>query len=359
VFHLHPKTAWGDYFPAPSPTPYNSIFYSSRQTPSDSSVCVSNCLFSSISSSDYGGALYSASATYFLVELSSFFSIKSSAQHGGAIYFKNTDNGQSVLHGVCSYDCLSTYTSTNRGQFAYMYVNDAVSSKNYVNYSSIVRSVNANSNSWFTLYLYSGNNCCPSVNISLNGCYGDIIYCYPSVDSNYATCSFSYSSIIDNIVPGYTCFLLWRPGAKYEIKCCNILRNKQGPHTQGTIATRGILVIKESCILENNATYVFYQSSSSYTITISNYTVDRTSNNGYLTIQNPATKSFIHALNHISTKNCDSKYDSAGILTPIIQTPSSSKKQRQCSCEKFFYQCPQGNFFLSVFVLIFSFIHLY
>jgi uncharacterized protein YgiB involved in biofilm formation len=86
------------------------------------------------------------------------------------------------------------------------------------------------------------------------------------------------------------------------------------------------MMFKNSCILENNANTIFYQASS-YTITVSNCTVDRTSNNGCLTIQNTATKSFIFALNHMSTQNCHSEYDSAVTPTLFIQSPSSSKKR--------------------------------
>jgi hypothetical protein len=148
-------------------------------------------------------------------------------------------------------------------------------------------------------------------------------------------------------------------GAKFEIKSCNIIRNTQDDlNSEGTIYTNGILTIDDSCIIENNAKYIFNQGSSSYTITLSNCTVDSTSNNGYLTIKNAVTKSFILALKHMSTQNCHSIYDAVGTLAPIIQSPS--KKQIYfCSCERFLYHCPQGNFFSSTFVLIFNFIHLH
>ena len=81
-------------------------------------------------------------------------------------------------------------------------------------------------------------------------------------------------------------------------------------------------MIKNSCILDSRANCIFY--SYSYTITLSNCTVDSTSNNGYLIIQNTVTKSFLHALNHMSTQNCHSGYDSAGSLT-AIPLPTTSK----------------------------------
>jgi hypothetical protein len=69
------------------------------------------------------------------------------------------------------------------------------------------------------------------------------------------------------------------------------------------------------------------------------------------------TKSFIHTLNHMSTQNCHSKYDSAGYLTPIIQ--SSKKQKPYCSCKRLLYQPPLRKFFSLTFVLIFNFIHPY
>jgi hypothetical protein len=116
-------------------------------------------------------------------------------------------------------------------------------------------------------------------------------------------------------------------GAKCEIKNCNILRNTQGIlGTEGTIYSYGNLTIEDSCILENNANYIFRVSSTSYTSTLSNCTVDSTSGNENVITQNTVTKSFILALNHMSNLICQAEYDSAGTLTPIIQSPSPSKK---------------------------------
>jgi hypothetical protein len=209
------------------------------------------------------------------------------------------------------------------------------------------------------MVLNNGKICLPSVNISSNKCYNRLLYYTPFCDSSSITCSFSYSAFADNNVNENACIKLWGNGAKYEIKSCNILRNtKVTLGSEGTIFTYGNTNIEDSCILENNATYIFRQASSSYTITLSNCTVDSTSNNGFLTTKNTVTKSFILALNHISTENYHSGYDSAGYLTPIIQSPSPSKKQIQCcTCGKFLYQPRLTDFFSLTSVFIFNFIH--
>jgi hypothetical protein len=350
---MHIRTAWSDYFTG-TPTLLQTTEYNSRQNPSGTGVYISNCLFSSITSSDTGGALYCTSVTYFLVESTSFFSCKTSSSRG-AIYFSNS-GGQSVLHQVCAYDCCTT--GSNNYQFAYIYVKNDASGKNYVNYSSIVRCVNGYSSAYYILGLDSGNICLSAVNISLNKCHGRSgIICWPF--GNSVTCSFSFTSFSDNYATYCTCIYLNKAGSDFEIKSCNILRNTQGSlGSEGTIFTNGYLKIEDSCILDNKADRIFYQHSS-YSITLSNCTIDSTSNNGYLTTKNTVTKSFILALNHISTQNCHSEYDSAGNLTPIIQTPFSSRKQiRLCTCGGCFNNYRLTDSFESTFILIFNFIHL-
>jgi hypothetical protein len=348
---VHFRAAWDDYFPLASLNYFYSQTYSSRQTFSSTAIYISNCLFKSITStSSHGGALYycRSGTNYFLVESSSFFSCNTSSGYGGAIYVYNTDNCQSVLYEVCGYDCCSTHSSPYY-QFAWIRVNGGISNKNYVYYSSITRCVNANSNSRYTLSLYNANICCRSVNISLNKCqlYSGI-YCYPCTDYNSYTCSFSYSTFADNVANGYTCILLSKEPAKYEIKSCNIIRNTQGSlNTEGTIYTSGNLMIEDSCILENKANYIFYQRSS-YIITLSNCTVDSTSNYGNLNTRNTVTKSFILALKHMSTQYCHAEYDSVGSLTPNLQP--FLKMQMHYTCDTFINNLPKGTFF-SLFTL--------
>jgi predicted outer membrane repeat protein len=351
IFLMYFRTAWNDYFAATNPTNYNSKTYTSRQALSGTCFHVSNCLFISIESSSDGGAIYCTSFTYFLVELSSLFSCKTSSQNGGAIYFSNS-NSQCVLDMVCGYDCYSTYTSGSSWyQFAYIGVKNAAQSKNYFNYSSISRCVIVDSDSYYIICLNSGKICCPSVNISMNKCQSlPAIACFPYSDPNSVTCSLTYSSFSDNNANDYSCVWFNAGGAEYKIKNCNILRNSQVSSSYGLIYASGNLIIEDSCILENTATNTFHQGAS-YKITVSNCTVDSTSKTGNVVTQNTVTKNFILALNHMSTQNCHSEYDSAGTLTPIIQTPSSSKKQKiYYSCEKYFNQSPLSDFFFLTYV---------
>jgi hypothetical protein len=156
---MHIRTAWNDYFTG-SPTLIQTIEYGARQTLSGTSVHVLNCLFRSITSTSTGGALSCTSVTYLLVESTSFSSCSTSSGNGGAIYFSNS-GGQCVLYEVCGYDCCSTNTGSSSGQFVYIVVNNAASSKNYINYSSISRCVNENSGSHHMMYLDCGKICCP------------------------------------------------------------------------------------------------------------------------------------------------------------------------------------------------------
>jgi hypothetical protein len=345
---MNSRTAWDDYFTG-SPTHIQSKDYGTRQTYSSTSVYISNCLFRSITSTS-DGVLYCSSMTDLLVESSSFFSCKISGNNrGGGICFSGS---QCVLYKVCGNDCYA-YS----GQFDYIIASNAASNKNYVNYSSIVRCVNENTNSWNTLVHINGKICLPSVNVSMNKCGSrSVIYCNPSSDPSYVTSSLTYSSFADNIANDCTCIYFVTGGEKYEIKSCNILRNTQNSlDSYGTIWTYGNVMIDDSCILENIANRIFHQSSSSYTITISNCTVDSTSNNVYLIIQNTVTKSFILALNHMSTRNCNSEYDSVGTLTP----PFSNKEIHCRTCRKMLNHLTQGNFILLISIFVFHFIHPY
>jgi hypothetical protein len=348
-FMLFFRTAWDDYFTG-TPTLIQSKEYGTNQTLSGTSVHVLNCLFKSTTSTSHGGALSCTSVTYLLVESTSFFSCSTSTYYGGAIYFSYS-SGQCVLHEVCGYDCCSTYTSSGpHGQFAYIIVNNAASSKSYVNYSSITRCVNENSGSYRTLDLRNGNVRCTSINVSMNKCYlRSAISCHPYSDSNFVTCSFLYSSFTDNNATGYNCIYFGTSGAKYEIKSCNIIRNTQvSLSSDGTILTAGNLMITDSCILENTANYNFYSTSSSYPITISNCTVDSTSNNGYLTTQNTVTKSFILALKHMSTRNCHADYVSTVCPTLIIKL----------SCGNCSHLSQLGYLISLISTFLFNFIHL-
>jgi predicted outer membrane repeat protein len=179
MFLLHSKTAWNDYFPGINPTNLPSQTYTYRPTLSGPNVCVLNCLFSSITSTGHGGALYcSTSISYLLVESTSFFSCKTSSGYGGAIYFSNTNSGQSVLHEVCGYDCCTTDSTCCL--FDYIYFKNDISSKNYINYSSISRCVNENA--YQLLYHYDGKILCPSVNITNNKNYRDSVLFYPLIN---------------------------------------------------------------------------------------------------------------------------------------------------------------------------------
>jgi hypothetical protein len=352
-----PKFSWSEYFTGTPETTLSPGEYNSRQTPTGSSVYVLNCLFNKFTSGSSGGALHFTSATCLLIESSSFFSCKTSSNYGGAVHFSNS-GGQCVFHSVCGNDCCSTYSGGySSGQFAYISVNSGASSKNYFNYSSITRCVNEIKSSEYNLYLGSGKVCCPLVNISMNKCdYQPAIICYPYKESNSVTCSFIYCSFVDNKANKDNCIYFGTSGAEYETKCCNILRNTHVVLTsRGIIYSAGNLMIKDSCILENTPNYIFYQSSSYYTITLSNCTVDSTSNNGYLTIQNTVTKSFLHALNHISTQNCHSGYDSAGSLTAISLPTTSKEKIIYCFTYKII-RARVSDFFTFICLFIFTFI---
>jgi hypothetical protein len=354
MFLIRVRTVWNDYFPGYSPSQtFATTKYTTVQSTSSTNVFVSNSLFSGCTSASHGGALScSDSVQRLLIESSSFFSCSTSSYYGGAIYFSNTNTGECVLYKVCGNDCCSTYTSSNSyGQFTYINVQNTVSNKNYVNYSSISRCVNHNSNSYRTLYHYNGKIYSSSINVSMNKCqcYSGF-YCNAYIDSS-VTCLIWHSSFTDNIASGYTCITQYRTNAKAEMKCCNVLRNTQGSSNSiATIRFDGHSTVKDSCILMNNATYTFY-ALSNYIITVSNCTIDSTNHQNSVIFTNTITKSFIHALNHLSTQNCASEYDSAGTLTAI----GTSKN----NIVIYTYNCKPGisDLFTLTYLFMVTFIH--
>jgi hypothetical protein len=351
---MHLRTAWSDYFTG-TPTLIQKTEYGTNQTLSNTNVHVSNCLFRSITSSNNGGALSCSSVSCLLIESTSFFSCKTSSNYGGAVQFYNINSGQCVLYKICGYDCRSTHTGISHGQFSRIFVYNVATSKNYFNYSSVARCVTEISNSYFTVLHQYGKVSCISVNITMNKCYcRSGIISQPFNEKNSVISSLAYSSFVDNIAIWYTCIQLWTSGSKHEIKSCNILRNTQGTlDSEGTIYANGNVMIEDSCILENKATYIFRQSLS-YTITLSNCTVDKTTNTGGFSIQSTVTKSFILALSHISTQNCASEYDSVGTLTPIAQN-----KQIICyTYIKISYQHRLSYLIQLISIFLFNFIHL-
>jgi hypothetical protein len=347
------RIAWDEYFPGSSPSQtFATTEYTKVHSSSSTNVFVSNCLFNGCTStSGDGGALYcSSSVQHFLVESSSFFSCSTSSSSGGAIYFSS--GGECVLNKVCGNNCFSTSTSGSYGQFAAIYVQHTASNKNYVNYSSASRCLNHNSNSYITLRLQYGKTYCQSVNSSLNKCqYYSGIFFYSYADSNSVTCLLLYSSFTDNIDTGFNCIYQEGTAAKAEMKYCNVIRNLQViSDSFATIRFYGNSIVTDSCILLNNATYTFY-SSSSYTITVSNCTMDSTKYQNNVVFTNTAIKSFIHALNHISTKNCYSEYDSAGILT-VLSIPTNKAFRCSCNC-----QSRIGDLFSLTYLFIITFIY--
>jgi hypothetical protein len=358
VFLIRVRTAWDDYFSGSSPSQtFETTKYTTVQSTSSTNVFVLHCLFIGCTSTSRGGALScSGSVQRLLIESSSFFSCSTSNTYGGAIYFSNSDSGESVLYKVCGNDCNSAYTSgtSSYGEFVYNELKNSASSKNYINYSSVLRCVNHNTDSWYTFRLYYGKIYFPSVNSSMNKCqYYSGTRCVPTSDSNSITCSFSYCSFTDNNSPGYTCVIQETSAAKAEMKFCNILRNTQGtPNSGGTLRFNGDTTIQDSCILMNNATYTFY-ASSSYIITVSNCTVDSTNHYNSLILTNTITKSFIHALNHFSTQNCAAEYDSAGTLT-VVAPLNKYIIIYTCNCN---FQARISDLFSLTYLFVISFIH--
>jgi hypothetical protein len=244
---------------------------------------------------------------------------------------------------MCVFDFLSTYSVCFYGNFVYTYTNIFVTLKNYVNDSSFTLTSKSGTCQCCTLWLNYGNILCPSVNITNNECYHiSAIYCYATASSTSNTVCISYSSIVNNTANGnWICIAFGSNSVSSQlIGTCNVLNNKQTESSYGIIYANANLLIKDSCILGNDKNNkVFHEDHSSCKITISNCTIDDDifTNGRYygsVTVNKTIENSFINALSHISTRNCDSFFDSYGTLTAKPNVPSrKSRNFMSCICK--------------------------
>jgi hypothetical protein len=324
------KTTFDDFY-GPGNTnieEYTGPKYTGRQTPKNQNVYVHDCFFQSCLSSSDGGALSCDSSIYkLLIHQTSFISCQTSSSNGGGIYFYSQTNGQCIMSKVCGYNCSSFY----RGQFIYTHMNsNSINYKNHANDTSITRSLGTDTSSRITLDLYYGNILCPSVNLTNNICYyHTALLCAPTSSD---TCRISYSSIVNNTANDNTCIYFYNSATSHYVESCNILNNNQTSSSSGIIYSNTNVNFKDSCIFGNDKiNNIFYVSSSSYKITISNCTIDDDifTNGRYygsVTVIKTLERTFINALSHIVTRNCDSYFDSYGTLSVKPNTPSKSSR---------------------------------
>jgi hypothetical protein len=312
--------------------------YVSPQTPTSNYVYVHDCVFRSCTSSSNGGALYCYSGNNvikLLVGRTSFTSCRTSGQNGGAIYFDSQTSGECILNKICGFDCLSTYSIPySNGQFAYALTKSDVTFKNHVNDSSFTRTSKVGTYSSYTLRLDYGNILYPSVNMTNNECWHcSALCCYATASATSNTVFVSYSSIVNNTANGDSICIAFSSNSisTQLMDTCNVLNNKQTSYRYGIIYANANLLIKDSCILGNDKNKnIFHEYHASCKITISNCTIDDDifTNGRYygsVTVNKTIENSFINALLHISTRNCDSYFDSYGTLSakPIAPTRKS------------------------------------
>jgi hypothetical protein len=306
----------------------------SPQTPTSNNVYVHDCVFRSCTSSLNGGALYCHSSNNvikLLVSRTSFTSCRTSGQNGGAIFFYSQTSGECILNKICGFDCLSTYSGCSYGQFVYTYTKNDVTFKNHVNDSSFTRTSKVRIYPYHVLCLNYGNILCPLVNITNNECYHcSALYCHATASSTSNTVCITYSSIVNNTANGsWGCIVFNSDSISSQLMdTCNVLNNKQTLSNIGIIYAHANLLIKDSCILGNDKNKnIFYENHASCKITISNCTIDDDifTNGRYygsVTISKTIQNSFINALSHIFTHNCDSYFDSYGTLTVKPNVPT-------------------------------------
>ena len=340
---------------------YSNSWYGLTENPlipSKEDVYISSCLFYKFKCRSRGGAVSCTSSAVqrIFIEETTFTTCKITYEYGGGIFFSNTINGECVIFHTCAFDCSSTCSSTyystcldsfeTYGQFAYIKTKEDASSKNEVNESTITGTKNEGAWPRCALYLYNSNIICSSVNISNNECvYYTAIGCSPTINPNACTCLIIYTTIVKNNAE-CGCVSLWQLGSTQLVSTCNIINNNQSSNLDGIICARGNIFISESCIIANNKgerVFYRYEYDSSSQITITNCTLDSnflkySRYEGTLTIIGSKKYSFINALSHIVTANCEGLKYSSGLRVEFRNVPKKQEKQmkkyKSCICRK-------------------------
>jgi hypothetical protein len=303
--------AWTDYYSG-SGTLYQQ--QTTRLTSFSGTAYIKNCFFNGLSTTDQAGAIscYSSSSLLMLIESSTFINVQG-ASYGGAIYFSYS--GQYVSVKVCGYGCKST---SSHSQFEYVQVTNGISSRNEVHDSSIC-GTNQPSQNYEMLHHY-GKIIIDQTNFSSNSCrYGAPIHSNPSSNGNYVASTISYTTVANNVVASGMCIVL-ESSNLHEVYSCNFISNTDQSSNNGLMIVSGSLNLRDSCILNNSATYVI-RNSGGKSITVTNCTMDSTSKfSGTVTISSTPKTSFINRIDHIETALCFSKYDSIGSLTVVPNT---------------------------------------
>jgi hypothetical protein len=300
--------SWNDFYSG-SGTEYSQ--QTGRLTSFSGTAYIKNSLFNRLSSTSSGGAIYyyGTSSLLMLIESSGFINCQTTSNICGAIYFATT--GQFVMFKVCGYGCKST---SNGYQFGYFHVTNSINCRNEFN-DSVICCSNQPSYSIVTRQLY-GKVVVKQMNFSSNLCYSDAMRSEPSSNGNYVASSISYSSIANNTVSSGFCIALYHSYLK-EVYSCNIISNTDKSTNNPLIYVSGSLNLRDSCILNNSATYVI-QNAGGYSVTLTNCTIESTSIcSGSTTIVSTPKTSFINGLKYIEIALCYATYDSVGFLTVV------------------------------------------
>ena len=175
------------------------------------------CVFESLVSDSWGGALYlSRTSTNLLIEETSF--IYCSASGGGAFYFDGSLSLTSVFNKICGYKCSSTTYYYN---FGVSYSNYNVKNEFYL--LSISNTFSSNTQSFnYMFYITMGyaklQNSNSSYNLGKNNC-GITMYAQQSTTASYNTIS------NNNNTDGY-CIYFYDCTSNGYFNYFNIIENK-------------------------------------------------------------------------------------------------------------------------------------
>ena len=270
-----------------------------------------------------GGAIHmvtNSNQTLLQVEKSTFFNCTS--YRGGSIFqkpgnFKSCFNCFSVIsdYRLTSEEyCITSYSTNTNDHFQ------------EIEYCSVVLSSSKDqpAHVHYIINLYNGCISINSINISQINNF-EHLQALVLIDptNGYSNNDVQLSSFVNNTDNIQLYSILY---FQEQVNCymCNILQTKG----YQIFYASGNLRVYDSCILDNECTYLVYLGSSSYSAYFYNCTCQNSTSNSqgsFITYSVPSS-SFLHALDLLHTAFCIAEYDSLDDLKPYIPIKKNNNK---------------------------------
>jgi len=220
-----------------------------------------SCLFSNLSSSTGGSAIYMSSIEpKLLIELCTFHQCKTVGNadelHGGAVFISFFTQGDSVLNNICVYECNlvnSKTTVSSMGLFALLLVKQG--KKNEIHMASITGTDSGDAtNAYAVLYMENGIQMVENINSSANTAtyVSFLLSVVPTM------CTVQYANLVRNVAKKGILFYSERCSIEGYFVLSNVISNVQNEAKRHLIRAYNSTTYVSDCHFYNNNEYLFY-----------------------------------------------------------------------------------------------------